>query len=286
MGTICIITDNTAQFTQPSFIGRNSITIVPLEIHLNGSAQDANSFRASNLPFSADDELHPELVAPSPEKFRQLFISLTQNYDQVFGLFLSSSLSNCYSHAEQAAVSLHSQNTISLIDSQTTSIGLGFLVQAAAEVLARGSNLAEVEHLIRSLVPHIYAAFCTPSLSYLYYAGFLDQAQAIVGEMMGMMPIFSLEEGKLTPLEKVRNRRHTIDFYQEFMDEFDHLTHIALLQNTSPNAQDARLLREHVQEEFTKISFTEHTINLPLAVLLGPSTSGLFLLEAANHKRK
>ncbi len=214
-----------------------------------------------------------------------LFI-LSQKFDQIFGLFLSSSLSNCYSAAEQAAGSLHSHNTISLIDSQTTSIGLGFLVQAAAEALAHGLNLADVEHLIRSLVPHIYAAFCTPSLSYLYYAGFLDQAQAIIGEMMGMLPIFSLEEGKLTPLEKVRNRRHTIDFYQEFMDEFDHLQHIALLQSAVPNVQDARLLREHVQAEFTKISFTEHTINLPLAVILGPSASGLFLLEATNHKRK
>jgi len=286
MGTICIVTDNTAQFTQPSFVGRNSITIVPLETRLNGSIQDGNVVKSNNLPFSADDELHPELVSPTPEEFRQLFTSLSLKYDQIFGLFLSSSLNNCYSHAEQAAVSMHGHNIISLIDTQTTSIGLGFLVQAAAEALARGMNLVEVEHLIRSLVPHIYAAFCTPSLSYLYYAGFLDQAQAIVGEMVGMLPIFSLEEGRLTPMEKVRNRRHTIDFYQEFMDEFDHLHHIALMQSATPNAQDARILREHVQMEFSKISFTEHTINLPLATILGPSASGLFLLEATNHKRK
>jgi len=286
MGTICIVTDNTAQFTQPSFVGRNSITIVPLETRLNGSLVDGNVIKANNLPFSADDQLHPALVSPSVEDFRQLFIGLSLKFNQIFGLFLSSSLNDCYNHAEQAAESLHGHNTISLIDSQTTSIGLGFLVQAAAESLAHGMNLVEVEHLIRSLVPHIYAAFCTPSLSYLYYAGFLDQAQAIVGEMMGMLPIFSLEEGRLTPMEKVRNRRHTIDFYQEFMDEFDHLNHIALMQTASPNAQDARLLREHVQLEFPKISFTEHTINLPLATLLGPSACGLFLLEAADHKRK
>ena len=286
MGTVCIVTDNTAQFTQPSFVGRNTITIIPLETRLNGVIQDGNVFKAGNLPISADDDLHPELVSPSPEEFRQFFTSLSQKFDQIFGLFLSSSLNDCYSHAEQAAAAMHGHNIISLIDSQTTSIGLGFLVQTAAESLAHGNNLVEVEHLIRSLVPHIYAAFCTPSLSYLYYAGYLDQAQATVGEMMGMLPIFSLEEGRLTPMEKVRNRRHTIDFYQEFMDEFDHLSHIALMQNASPNAQEARLLREHVQMEFPKISFTEHTINLPLATLLGPSACGLFLLEAANHKRK
>jgi fatty acid-binding protein DegV len=107
-----------------------------------------------------------------------------------------------------------------------------------------------------------------------------------VGEMLGMLPIFSLEEGKLSPLEKVRNRHHTIDFFQEFLDEFEHLQHIALLQHSVMNTQDSRILREHFQDGFQKTTFTEHAISLPLAILLGPSASGLFLLESTNQKRK
>jgi len=285
MGSICILTDNTAQFTQPSFPGRNIVNILPLEVQLNSGLYDSSSYKVSSLPVSANDDLHPQLVAPSPEKIRTLLITLGQNYDEVIGIFISSYLNQCFVNAEQAAIGLRGRMSIQMIDSQTTSIGLGLLVQTAAEAVAQGDSFQEIEHIIRSLLPHIYAVFCTPNLSYLYYANFLDRAQALVGEMMGMLPIFTLEEGKLTPLEKVRSRRHAFDFFQEFINEFDHLQHIALLQNVTPNPQDARLLREQVQVGLNKLAFTEHTINLPLATLLGPAAIGLFLLESTNQKR-
>jgi DegV family protein with EDD domain len=285
MGSICILTDSTAQFTQPSFPGRNIVNILPLEVQLNNILYDNASYKVSNLPASANDELNPQLVAPSPEKIRSMLTNLGQTYDEVIGIFISSSLNQCYINAEKAASSLRGRLIIQMIDSQTTSIGLGLLVQTAAEAVAQGDDIIEIEQLIRSLLPHIYAVFCTPNLSYLHYASFLDHAQALVGEMMGMLPIFTLEEGKLTPLEKVRSRRHAFDFFQEFINEFDYIQHIALLQNLNPNPQDARLLREQVQVGINKLAFTEHTINLPLATLLGPSAIGLFLLESTNQKR-
>ncbi len=33
--------------------------------------------------------------------------------------------------------------------------------------------------MVRSLIPHTYMMICTPGLSYMYYAGFVDQAQAL-----------------------------------------------------------------------------------------------------------
>jgi DegV family protein with EDD domain len=285
MGSTCILTDSTAQFTQPSFPGRNIVNILSLDVKLNSSLYDNSSFKVSSLPASANDELNPQLIAPSPEKIRSLLTNLGQTYDEVIGIFISSYLNQCFVNAEEAAVGLRGRMSIQMIDSQTTSIGLGLLVQTAAEAVAQGNSFQDIEQLIRSLLPHIYAVFCTPNLSYLHYASFLDHAQALVGEMMGMLPIWTLEEGKLTPQEKVRSRRHAFDFFQEFINEFDHLQHIALLQNVTPNPQDARLLREQVQVGLNKLAFTEHTINLPLATLLGPSAIGLFLLESTNQKR-
>ena len=55
------------------------------------------------------------------------------------------------------------------------------------------------------MIPHTYMMVCTPGLSYLYYAGIIDQAQAFVGEMLGLLPIFTLEEGQINAVEKVRS---------------------------------------------------------------------------------
>jgi fatty acid-binding protein DegV len=97
--------------------------------------------------------------------------------------------------------------------------------------------------------------------------------------MLNLLPIFSLEEGSLSAVEKVRNYRGALDYFQEFLGEFDNLQHIAFLQG-SPPAHEAHLLRAAAQDLFPKTCFSEHTLNPPLAALLGPKTLGLFLLEA------
>jgi DegV family protein with EDD domain len=168
---------------------------------------------------------------------------------------------------------------IHLIDSKTTSIGLGLLVQTAAEAAAKGINAPDIERIIRSMVTYTYSVVCTPSLSYLYYNGFIDQTQAIISEMLNLLPVFAIENGKLTSIEKVRSNRHALGFFQEFLDEFDRLQHIAFIQSANPNYKDARLLHENSKEGFPKTPFTKHLINLPVAVMFGPQSIGLIVLE-------
>jgi DegV family protein with EDD domain len=287
MGSICIVTDGSIQFAQPSFPGRDCVRIIPLDIQLNGQIiAGGGDVKSSNLPAFANKKLNPAILAPSPDQFRESFLSIGRSYDQIIGLFLSSHLSSCYENACQAAESLHGRLTVQAIDSQTVSLGLGLLVQNAADLVAKGASIADVERLVRSQIPQIYAVFCTPGLTYLYYNKFVDYAQAMIGEMLSLLPIFALEEGQLSPLEKVRSHRHAMDFFQEFLDEFDHLQHIALIQSAPPNPQEARLLREHAQDSFPKTPFTEHTINLPLATLFGPRSMGLIVIETGARRAK
>lgn len=280
MESICIVTDSTAQFPQPAFPGRDLIKVVPLQIMLGNKQLTDETFKASNLPITANDELSPRLIAPSVEYFRQYFSRLGQNYHAVIAVFLSSGLNDCYKNAEAAASSLRGGIPIQVIDSLTTFIGLGIIVQYAADCAAKGTSLVEVDRLVRNMIPRTYSAFCTPGLSYLYYNGFVDYAQASIGEMIGLNPIFVLEEGVLTPQEKVRNPKHALDFFQEYMDEFEHLQHVSLIQSAPPNAQDAHIIREHIQEYFAKTPFTAHPINLPLATLLGPRSTGLMVIDS------
>jgi DegV family protein with EDD domain len=287
MGRVCIVTDSTVQFSLPSFVGRQVVKILPFGIFLNGQLHEgARDIKPADLPLFPPEENHPCLQVPTPEEILRFFsvIEVENQYDQVLAIFSSASMNPLF---EQVKNTLDGQNgrlRVQVIDSQTISIGLGFLVQSAADLLIRQASLSEGEHLVRSLVPHIYSVFCTPGLSYLAQSGFVDPAQAMVGEYLGLFPLFTLEEGRLSPLEKVRNHRQVLDFFQEFLDEFEHLNHISLVQSISSNPQDGRLLREHIQENHPKTPFTEHSISPALAALLGPQTSALFAIENIGRK--
>jgi len=278
MEPICIITDNTAQFPHPNYPGRNLVNIISLRCHL-GQNSDVKRWNTQSLPPSASEDLSPRLVAPSMEEFRQLLSELGNSYRKILGIFLSAKLSNCFQNAEIAAQSLQNGCEIQIIDSQTTSAGLGLMVQTAAQAIAEGASLAEAEQKVRQLIPQSYAIICIPNLSYLYFNGLIDHTQALVGEMLGILPVFNLEEGSLSPAEKLRSPRQISEFFQEFLDEFDELQHVALLQPANATTPDINLIKEYAQRSFSSIAFSAHPISLPLATLFGPTCTALFVLE-------
>jgi DegV family protein with EDD domain len=280
MNSICVLTDSAVQFTQPGFAGRDDVRVIPFDIELNGVLyHEGDGTRANNLPLFAGNGLKPRLLAPSAEKFYQTFQGLAVHYREVVAILTSCELSQAYANAEKAAAAVKSQISVTVIDSMTTSVGLGLLVQIAAEAAAQEMNLMELERRVRKSVPRVYSLICTAGLSYLSQAGFVDPAQAVVGEMLGLIPIFSLEEGKLSAIEKARNQRGVLDFFQEFLSEFDNLQHIAFIQGIPPFNHEAHLLREYSQDHFPKTPFSEHAINLPMATMVGPRTLALMILE-------
>lgn len=283
MNSICIVTDNSAQFANVSFHGQSIIKIVRLQPSLNGKLYEGKEKNIlAALPEYASADLNPHLKAPTVEEFRQLFSRLGGQYNEIVGIFLSSHLSDCYKNALKANMTLRGGPKIHIIDSQTASIGLGNMVQRAAEVVANGGSLIDIERTIRSLSHRTYLLMCTPNLSYLYNNGFVDHSQATVGEMLQILPIFALEEGKLVPSEKKKNLRHVNAHFQEFIDEFEEFEHIALVQSTISNGSDARLIRDHVNETFPGTPFTEHSISLCMASLFGPATTTLIIIEENN----
>lgn len=280
MPRVCILTDSSAQFPHHSFKGQDLVRIIPYDVQLTSILYpEGKDVKVGNLPISADKNLNPKLVPPSVERFVQWFTALGQEYREILVILQSASLSGAYANALEAATSLHGSISIQVINSQSTSAGLGMLVQIAAEAITRGNHLSEVEHLVRSQVPHTYSIFCTPGLSYLYHAGIVDIAQAVVGEMLNFLPIYTLEEDRLTPLEKVRNYRATLDLFTEFIEEFENLRHIALIQSVPPLVQETRTLRQLFQELYPNTTYSEHNLNTPLAVLFGPRLISMIVIE-------
>jgi DegV family protein with EDD domain len=278
--SICILTDSAVQFSQPGFAGRDDVRVISYDIQIRNTLYpEGEGIRSTALPPFAGDGLHPRLIAPEPDRLQQLFHSLALHYQEIIAIFTSSELSHMMANAEKAAASAKSIIPVTLIDSQSTSVGLGLLVQLAAECTAQGLTGAEIERRVRKAVPRVYTLLCTAGLSYLSESGFVDVAQATVGEMLGLIPIFSLEEGKLSSIEKARNIRGVLDFFQEFMSEFDNLQHIAMIQGAPPFNHESHILREHAQDHFARTPFSEHTINLPLATLAGPRTLALIIME-------
>ena len=270
MSNICILTDSTVQFSYPNFPGHDRVHVIPFE--LQSSVMHENESGLWKDPVQ-------RLIPPTRQGFIQYYAQLSRKYDTILVLTLSGLLSPATSRAISASVNYSNHATVKVIDSQTTGLGLGFLVQATAATIAAGASLAEVEGQIRAFIPHIYMIFCIPELFYLAHYGYIEYSQALVGEMLGMLPIFVIEEGRLSPMEKVRTQRHLFEAFQEFMNEFEAPAHIALLRGTNRNAIRSRSIHQCVRETFPDTPFSEHATSPHLAALFGPQCTGLVIIE-------
>lgn len=280
MRPFCILTDSSAQFPQHSFPGQNFVRVIHHDIEVDGVLYpEGKDVKISGFPPSAFDDSVPRMVPPSVEKFSDWFNALTNEFNDVLVILQDSHFSATYDNAVQAAAAIKASRSIQVINSQTISTGLGMLVQIAAESLHQNASAAETEHLVRRQIPHIYTVLCTPGLSYLYQAGIIDRAQALVGEMLNLIPVYTLEEERLTPLEKVKTFRQTVELFVEFLEEFETLRHISLVQSTPPLLPDTRSVRQFFQEIYPNTAYSEHNINVPLAALFGPRVLALFAVE-------
>jgi DegV family protein with EDD domain len=288
MAKVCILTDSTAQFTRPGFPGHERVYIVSFgvgrQLPALGSPGNCRPIGrlASRLP---PETLEGRLVPPSAQIFSSYFTQLSRDYDNILVITLAASLSPMVHYAEEAASQYTNHATIQVVDSQTTAIGQGLLVQIAAEAAVGGASIQEIERLVRATIPRVYMLFCIPEMNYLAEAGYLSRSQALVGEMMGLLPIFVLEEGRLTPMQKVRTQRHLLESFQEFIDEFSDPYHVALIQGNHTHLR-AHLLREYVEGSFPHTPFSVHTIGAQLSELFGPQCMGLVVMEKPDSRSR
>lgn len=278
MNSVAILTDSSAQFTRARFPGKEHVHVIPLRVQWKGQEGTCPP-QLSDLPQSAQDGARPRLISPSPTDFRRAFFTLRQRYHEVVVLLQSGRLCAALSHAREAASLMNGHASVHVVDSQTTSVGLGLLVQYAAAAVARGARASEVIRELRGLIPQVYTVFFVQGLSYLEYAGHLDHGQAVIGEMLGVTPFLLLESGRLVPITKVRNMRHLVDTLYEFLSEFLHVQHIALLQGYPPFEHEVRILRDRIAADFPDTPFTEHPLSPALATLIGPRSLGVVVLE-------
>jgi DegV family protein with EDD domain len=280
MSQACIITDSTALFPTHFFSGNELVRVLPMQIHLNGEVyHEGEGLKINQLPISIQSDLQPYVTPPSLETLHQAIRKLENEHQEIIILFLSNLLHPLMKQLYQASDTLSSSATIHVIDSQTTATGLGYLVQSAAKACQRGLPALEITRLLRGLIPRIYTIFCLQSLSYLRHAGHVDRAQALVGEVMGLSPIFILENGQLAPIQKASSTRNLVDVFHEFITEVGSLKHIALLKGAPVFENESRHLRDRIKADFPKVPYTEHTLGPALGTIFGPETLGVVAVE-------
>lgn len=281
MSKVKIITDSGVFLPTPGAASRLGIEIVPLTVKI-GRQSYAERANASDEVFFQKMAANPKSVSvatPSVARCQAMFAELSRTNDLMVAIHTSAALHGLAATMQRAAGGFIGRQRIVVLDSLTVSSNLGLIVEAAGQAAADGASQAEIVKIVRGMIPHMYALMFSDSLEYLESWGRLGSAQALLGTMLNLKPLATMEDGDFIPIEKVRNYARAVDKLFEFVVEFSHVERLSVMQNGMET--EAAQLLERLETTFPRREFPVIGYGPSLAVHVGPRALGVAVYEGA-----
>ncbi len=151
----------------------------------------------------------PTTSQAPPSAFLAPFREYTDAGDEVITVVISSKLSRTYESAIQAQAELPGR-PIDVVDSLTTSIGLGLMLQEGLRMAEAGKSRAEIVARFNSMRSEIRILFTVDTLEYLARGGRIGKAQAFLGTTLNLKPLLGIVNGEVAPVSRARGKRKAL----------------------------------------------------------------------------
>ncbi len=279
---IQLITDGTA-YLSAARLREFGIISLPIVAQANGRnfMYDQQTDGHIDLLAELEQSRSPvEIIGPSPDDFRAVFERTLYRTNRMLLILSSSHLSPVMRNARIAARDFMGRCDITVLDSQTMSVGLGLLVEKAGELLQQGDlSLPDVVKRIRGMIPRIYVVMISHTLDYIYNSGKLSAMQAILGAMLKIHPFLVIEDGDIIPQEKSRKPERALDKLVEFAAEFSRINRLVIFQSGAQPTEEALLLKTRLEQIMPNRDFPIITYDPILASHIGPEGVGMVIYE-------
>ena len=270
--TVRVITDSTCDLPA-NVLSNLGIKVLPLYIHadgqdyLDGIDMTREQFYA-RLPEFKD---HPSTAVPSMIKFRSLYDSLAdEGATEVLSIHISSTLSAITDVARSAAKETTSV-PVTVFDSRQLSLGMGFLVQTAAELAKAGHSVKEILVKLEEQLKRTYVSAALDTLKFLRRSGRMNRVVSTLGELLDLKPILKMYDG-VSGIEKVRTQKNAIKRLAEMIKSHGPFEKLALLYSGSVN--NVQQLMAEIREMLPDTETWVEIINPVLGAHLGPGVFG------------
>ena len=231
-----IVTDSGADIPE-EVCSELGITVVPLTVTFGvDSYRDGVELKSDEFyrRFIEEDAM-PTTSQPSVGSFVEAYDALKDSADEVLSIHVSSKLSGTLNSAIQATSQTDLGSKIRLIDSKQVSMGFGFSVIAAAEAANQGASLEQTAAAAQSTLDRTSVFVLFDTLKYLEKGGRMGKASALLGTVLQIKPILTLDDGVIAIKQKIRTFRKGIQSMSQLVDACGSLESAAVLYTTDPS---------------------------------------------------
>jgi len=161
----------------------------------------------------ADMKHLPTSSQPSVDSLVQAFQRAVQRGSDVVGVFISTKMSGTCETALLAADMVREQHPaarIEIVDSGSNSMEEGFAALAATRAARAGETLDRCVHAALDTARRTRYLFTPATLEYLRRGGRIGGASALVGQLLQIKPILTVQHGETDTFAKVRTQSRAL----------------------------------------------------------------------------
>lgn len=270
--SVRILTDSTCDLPA-EIISQLGITVIPLYIHVNNQdlADGIDISREAFYQKLPHFSQHPSTAVPSPAKFHAIYDALAEEgASEILSIHISETLSAAVNVARTAAAETTSV-PVTVFDSRQLSLGMGFLVQTAAQMALAGKSVSEILPVLEDQIQrtHVWAALDT--LHFLRRSGRMNGVISTIGDLLQIKPILKMYAG-VSGVERVRTHRVAQARLLEMLVKLSPFERIGFLH--SGTLEQALELRDKVRHLLPEKETLFEMINPVLGVHIGPGVVG------------
>lgn len=279
-----VITADSTVDLPVSFYEEKNIRIISLSYLLNDNTyEDLGGLSSKEIMDEIRQGALPTTSQITPQKARDVFEPILKEGKDILHIGFSSALSGSCNSARIAAQELEEEYEdakIIVVDSLCASMGEGFLLYKAVELLEQGKSLEETAKWVEENKLHICHDFTVDDLFHLYRGGRVSRTTAVIGSVINIKPVLHVDmEGRLTSIGKARGRKKSLLALVDRMGEKSkgYENPIAMIVHGDCE-EDAKHLAELMKERYGVKEVLINGIGAVIGSHVGPGVIGIFYM--------
>jgi DegV family protein with EDD domain len=281
MSKVSILTDSTASIPE-NLLKELNIRTVAYYIHRGQEVlRDLVTVQRDEfLAWLATAKSLPTTASPGPGDYVEAYTDLAQQgADEIVSIHMTSKGSGAYQAALVAQTMMMEQMPevkIEVIDTRNVSLCQGWMAIEAARAAIQGLHLNEIVERVRGMIPVTRMIQTADTLKYLYLGGRIGRAQHLMGTLLNIKPLISMEDGVIVPLGTARSRGKAYQRMVELVEAAaGKMGKIKIAYVHAGARQEVEKIKALIEVRLDVVESFIAELSPVLAVHTGPGTAGV-----------
>lgn len=277
---VAVLTDSTASIPE-HLLAELNIHTVAYYIHRGQEVlRDLVTIKRDEfLAWLATARVLPTTASPGPGDYVDAYERLAeQGHTEIISIHMTSLGSGAYQAATVARSMMQEKRPdlkIEVIDTRNVSLCQGWMAIEAARAALAGLSLEAIVARVRAMIPVTRMIQTADTLKYLYMGGRIGKAVHLVGSLLNIKPLISMEDGTIVSLGVARSRQGAYQAMAEKVREMVGSGKAKIAYVHAGAQQEVEKLKELVESKVQVVESFIAELSPALAVHTGPGTAGL-----------